>query len=90
MTQEPVFLTPQGMTRLHEELDDLRNRRRAEVGRKLQAARDLEVTGDALVDDAVVERAKIEGRILEIENILKHAQVARHDRWRGARPSGRR
>ncbi len=80
MTQEPVFLTPQGMARLHEELEDLRNRRRAEVGRKLHAARDLEVTGDALVDDAVVERAKIEGRILEIENILKHAQVARHDR----------
>lgn len=80
MTQEPVFLTPQGMTKLHEELDDLRNRRRAEVGRKLQAARDLEVTGDALVDDAVEERAKIEGRILEIENILKHAQVVRHDR----------
>ena len=80
MTQEPVFLTPQGMTKLHEELDDLRNRRRAEVGRKLHAARDLEVTGDALVDDAVEERAKIEGRILEIENILKHAQVVRHDR----------
>ena len=80
MTQEPVYVTPQGMTKLQEELDDLRNRRRAEVGRKLHAARDLEVTGDALVDDAVEEQAKIEGRILEIETILKNAKVVRHDR----------
>ena len=80
MTQEPVYVTPQGMTKLQEELDDLRNRRRAEVGRKLHAARDLEVTGDALVDDAVEEQAKIEGRILEIETVLKNAKVVRHDR----------
>ena len=80
MTQEPVYVTPQGMTKLQEEFDDLRNRRRAEVGRKLHAARDLEVTGDALVDDAVEEQAKIEGRILEIETILKNAKVVRHDR----------
>ena len=80
MTPEPVYVTPQGMTKLQEEFDDLRNRRRAEVGRKLHAARDLEVTGDALVDDAVEEQAKIEGRILEIETILKNAKVVRHDR----------
>ena len=46
MTQKPVHLTPQGMTKRHEELDDLRNRRRVEVRRRLRAAPSLEVTGD--------------------------------------------
>ena len=79
MNQEPVYLTPEGMAKLQAEIEDLRNRRLAEVGQRLHEARDLEVTSDVLVDDAVEEHALIEGRILEIETILRHATVVQHD-----------
>ena len=76
MAQQSVYLTPEGLKRLQEELEYLKTVRRREVAEQIRKA--VEVGGDvdnAEYDEAKREQARVEGRILELENLLKHAVV---------------
>lgn len=84
MPQEPVYVTEEGLQKLRAELDHLRNVRRSEVAARIQQARTIEASGnDAEYDDAKNEQAFIEGRILELENIVKNAAVIQADHPKG-------
>ena len=74
---EPVFLTRDAMKTLKGELDYLRITRRREIADMLASSRenDYSVEADAPYDPVRDEQAFVEGRILELEQMLAHAQL---------------
>lgn len=74
--EEHVLLTREGIEKLEDELRRLRTSGRAEVAAAIHEAQEL---GTAQIDgeyeDAKNRQAFLEGRILEIENLLERAEV---------------
>ena len=73
-----IFVTPEGLTKLKEEYKELTEKRRAEVVQRIQKARELgDLSENAEYTTAREEQARIEGRILELEEFLKRAEVVK-------------
>lgn len=71
-----VFLTPEGRHKLEEELEHLINVKRPEVARRIKEAKEEgDVSENAGYDEAKTQQGFLEGRIQELEHILKIAQV---------------
>ena len=74
--QNDFYLTKEGLAELEAELKDLKENKRKEVAAALNEAKEF---GDLIEntdwDDAKSRQLFIEGRISELENILKHAKV---------------
>ena len=78
MTQAEVYLTSQGRKELEEELDQLINIKRPEVAVRLhEAMEDGELIENAEYEAAKNEQAFVEGRILELEDMLSRAKTIR-------------
>ncbi len=76
MTQEPVYLTRDGLEKLKAELDYLKNVRRKEVARQIAEAKaEGDISENAGYDEAKNAQAFLEGRIRELEAQLRNAQV---------------
>ncbi len=80
---KPYLLTGDGLKRLTEELEHLRTTRREDVAERLHRALE-DGQDDDFVDNAELEAARnelsfLEGRILELENILRHYQLISED-----------
>jgi len=77
MTQnQPVYLTPEGVEKLKEELDELVNVRRPALAERLRKAiqqGDLSENADYQV--AKEEQGFLEGRIQQIESMLRNAVI---------------
>ena len=74
MSEQPTFLTKDGLKKLEEELQHLQTVRRQEVAERLHAAMEEgDIDENAEYDDAKNEQAFVEGRILTLENMLKNA-----------------
>ncbi len=80
MSEKEIFLTPEGLAKLEEELEHLRTVRRHEVAEKIQQAKELRssVTSPEY-EEAKNEQGFVEGRILEIERIIKNATIIHHE-----------
>ena len=77
MNRHQQYLTPQGMSKLEEELTRLQNVRRQEVAAKITTSHDAGgVEDNAEYEEAKNELALVEARISEIENVLERAVVA--------------
>lgn len=78
MADEKVLLTSEGLEKLRKELDRLVNVRRPEVLERLQRAKELgrDTADNAEYEEAQNEQAFVEGRILELERMLKDAAIA--------------
>ncbi|MEO6867429.1 MAG: transcription elongation factor GreA [Gaiellales bacterium] len=75
-TGRETLVTPQGLEKLHEEYDRLVNIKRLEVAERIKAARDDgDVTENAEYDDAKNEQARVETRIIQIEDKLRTIKV---------------
>src|SRR5436190_22288150 len=73
MVEKSVHLTSEGLRKLEEELDHLRSVRRHEVAERIHAAKEGGHTqNDAEYDDAKNEQAFVEGRIMQLEMMIKH------------------
>lgn len=71
-----LLLTQEGLAKLQKELDDLKNVRRPQVIARIQAAKELgDLSENAEYDDARNEQSFVEGRIQELEEMLKRARV---------------
>jgi len=75
-----LLLTQEGYEKLQEELEYLRTVKREEVADRLREAMD----GSELIEDAEYEAAKneqafVEGRILELENLLAGARIVENN-----------
>ena len=74
------IITYKGLKKLQEELEDLKVVKRAEIAQKIKEAREQgDLSENAEYDAAKEEQAKIEGRIDEIETLLKHVEVVDED-----------
>lgn len=76
---KPTLLTPEGLKKLDEELHYLRTVKREEVAERLQNAFE-DGQDDDFVDNAELEAARnaqsfLEGRIIELEEILSNYQL---------------
>ena len=71
-----VLLTKAGLAKLQEELDDLKGRGRKEVSDRLAEAISYgDLSENSEYDEAKNQQAFIEGRILELEEQIKNAQI---------------
>src|SRR3990172_7322485 len=76
MTEREFFLTPGGADRLRAELEQLRGPRREALAVRLRfAVQQGDLSENADYINAKEEQAFLEGRILELETILRQATV---------------
>src|SRR6478672_7409031 len=77
MAGDPVPLTPQGLAKLTAELDYLRNVKRAEIAERIHEAWENDAARDNVpsYDYAKNDQAMVEGRILELEYLIRNAQI---------------
>ncbi|HID89951.1 MAG TPA: transcription elongation factor GreA [Anaerolineae bacterium] len=74
--ERPVYLTREGYVKLEEELNYLRTVRRQEVARRLhEALAEGDILENAELEAARNEQAFVEGRILELEELLRRAEI---------------
>lgn len=75
-TKKEFYLTAEGIQKLKEELEDLVGNQRLKIANRLREAKELgDLSENIQWDDAKDQQAFIEGRISEIEHILRHAQL---------------
>ena len=71
-----VILTPEGLEKLQNELDDLQTNKRREVAERIKEAREFgDISENSEYDDAKNEQAMLESRIAQLEDKLRSAQV---------------
>ena len=71
-----VILTPEGLQRLKDELEQLSTARRREVAERIKEAREFgDITENAEYDDAKNEQAMVEARIATLQEKLRMATV---------------
>lgn len=76
MPDKELFFTPDGFTKLEEELEYLRSVRRPEVADKIQRAKEMGGTDhNAEYEEAKNDLAFVEGRIITLEQMVKKAVV---------------
>lgn len=83
--KKDFYLTADGITKLKSELEDLVSNQRAKIAVRLKEAKEYgDLSENAQWDDAKDQQAFVEGRISEIETILKHAVVIESPKTKGA------
>jgi transcription elongation factor GreA len=71
-----VILTPEGLLKLKEELEELSGTRRREVAARIKEAGEFgDITENAEYDDAKNEQAMLEQRIAQLQERLRSASV---------------
>ena len=76
MADKRVLLTADGLKKLQEKLDFLKGERRQEVAARLKAAIALgDLSENSEYDDAKNEQAFLEGKIMELEEKLRHSEI---------------
>lgn len=71
-----TFITQEGLQKLKKELEALKREKRKEIAERIQEAKELgDLSENAEYVEAKNEQAFVEGRIIEIESILKHATI---------------
>jgi transcription elongation factor GreA len=74
--QNEFYLTQEGLSDLELELKDLKENKRKDVAASLKEAKEFgDLSENTDWDDAKARQLFIEGRISEVENILKHAKI---------------
>ena len=78
MTEDKkIYLTKEGLEELKIELKELVDEKRKEVAKRIKEARDMgDLSENAEYQAAKEEQGLIEGRITELEDIIKRAVVA--------------
>jgi transcription elongation factor GreA len=80
MIAEQTFITPEGLAKLKEELNHLKTVKRQEVAKRIQEAKELgDLSENAEYSDAKTEQAFTEGRIQEIEAVIRDAKIIEKD-----------
>ncbi len=80
MSEQDVILTREGLEQLEQELENLRSVKRTEVKERLKEAIALgDLSENSEYDDAKNEQAFMEGRILELEKMIRNAKVIEDD-----------
>ncbi|OIP80525.1 transcription elongation factor GreA [Candidatus Peregrinibacteria bacterium CG22_combo_CG10-13_8_21_14_all_44_10] len=71
-----VYVTKEGLQKLEDELESLKTERRREVAQRLKEAISYgDLSENSEYEEAKNEQAFVEGRILELEDQVKHAKI---------------
>jgi transcription elongation factor GreA len=71
-----VILTPEGLQKLKDELEELSGNRRRAVADRIKEAREFgDISENSEYDDAKNEQAMLEQRIMQLQERLRSAQV---------------
>ena len=71
-----IVLTPEGLEKLQNELDELKTVHRKEVNDRIRQAKEYgDLSENAEYEDAKQEQAFIEGRILKLEQMIRNARL---------------
>ncbi|WP_100398262.1 transcription elongation factor GreA [Bacillus sp. FJAT-44742] len=74
------YMTEEGRKKLEEELEFLKTERRQEVVERIKVARSFgDLSENSEYDSAKDEQAFVEGRIAQIEKMLKNAEIIEED-----------
>jgi transcription elongation factor GreA len=77
---QTVWLTQAGKTRLEDELNDLRTRRRPELHTRIQEATESgDISDNSEYEELKDEWASLEARIYELEQTLERAEVIQRE-----------
>lgn len=80
MTLKQVFLTPEGLIKLENELDVSKTVRRKEIATRIKTALDFgDLSENSEYDQAKNEQAQLEERIAKIETMLRNAKLIDED-----------
>ncbi len=79
MTKKEVLLTYEGLKKLEKELEDLKLKRLEVADRLKQALAYGDISENYEYDEAKNEQAQLEGRIAQLENMLKNAKIIDED-----------
>lgn len=82
MAQKALTLTPEGLEHLKEELKELKEVKRPEIIERIKRAKEFgDLSENAEYQSAKEDQSFIEGRIQELESMIKSAKVveAKHD-----------
>jgi transcription elongation factor GreA len=74
--KDTIYITKDGLKKLKGELSELVDVKRLEMAKKIKEAREMgDISENSAYDDARQEQAFIEGRIGELEEIIKNAVI---------------
>jgi transcription elongation factor GreA len=74
--EQPVYLTEDGLQKVKEELEYLTTTRRPEVAKMIsEAIKEGDLSENAGYDEAKTAQGFLEGRIRDLESILKRVQI---------------
>lgn len=80
MSDKEVLLTPDGLKRLEEELENLKTVKRREVAERIKVAIGYgDISENSEYEDAKNEQAFIEGRVITLEKMLRNARIINND-----------
>lgn len=80
MSAKEVVLTYEGLRKLEEELEFLRGTKRKEVAERIKQALSFgDISENSEYDEAKNEQAQVEGRIVQLESMLKNARLIDED-----------
>lgn len=80
MVNKEVVLTYEGLQKLEQELEFLKAVKRREVAERIKQALSFgDISENSEYDEAKNEQAHVEGRIVQLENMLKNAKVIDED-----------
>jgi len=76
MSEKKYIMTYEGVKKLEEELEYLKTIKRKEITEKIKVALGYgDLSENSEYDEAKNEQAFVEGRILQLENMLRHASI---------------
>jgi transcription elongation factor GreA len=74
--QKATLVTKEGLKQLNEELDHLKNTKRREVADRIKEAISYgDLSENSEYEEAKNEQAFVEGRIIELEDMIKRAKI---------------
>ena len=74
--ESEIILTPNGLKKIEQELEHLRGVRRKEVAERIRESKQFgEFSENSEYEDAKTEQAFVEGRILDLKQIILNAHV---------------
>jgi transcription elongation factor GreA len=80
MSEKEVLLTPVGLHKLEEELEQLKSVKRKEVAERIKTAISYgDISENSEYEDAKNEQAFVEGRIITLEKMLRNARLINED-----------
>ncbi len=80
MAGKEVILTYEGLKKLEEELEQLRGPKRMEIKERIKVALSFgDISENSEYDEAKNEQAYVEGKIVQLETMLKNARVIDED-----------